>query len=176
MLSPEKIVASSLPVTKSLHLPLLFLFPLPHSQFHFQHLPIALCPMPYAPCALRSAHLLIFQRPTIMTLRSTGHPVQLDGASQLPSFPPSLRGVGLYGPYGFRLVDRAYSSERPEATSHVCLQPYAPCPMPYALCSPSHLPIFFLSRLPQFLHLVPFNIRGRTFDLPACLDNDVRPI
>ena len=29
--------------------------------------------------------------------------------------PHSLRGVGPYGPYGFRLVDRAYSSERPEA-------------------------------------------------------------
>jgi hypothetical protein len=27
----------------------------------------------------------------------------------------SLRGVGHYGPSGFRLVDRAYSSERPEA-------------------------------------------------------------
>jgi hypothetical protein len=32
-------------------------------------------------------------------------------------FPHSAfpRGVGPYGPYGFRLVDRAYSSERPEA-------------------------------------------------------------
>ena len=30
-------------------------------------------------------------------------------------FPTSLRGVGPHGPYGFRLVDRAYSSERPEA-------------------------------------------------------------
>jgi len=29
--------------------------------------------------------------------------------------PHSLRGVSPYGPYGFRLVDRAYSSERPEA-------------------------------------------------------------
>ena len=29
--------------------------------------------------------------------------------------PHSLRGVGPFGPYGFRLVDRAYSSERPEA-------------------------------------------------------------
>jgi hypothetical protein len=30
--------------------------------------------------------------------------------------PKSLRGVGPYGPYGFRLVKRAYNSERPEAT------------------------------------------------------------
>jgi hypothetical protein len=29
--------------------------------------------------------------------------------------PKSLRGVGPYDPYGFRLVERAYSSERPEA-------------------------------------------------------------
>jgi hypothetical protein len=29
--------------------------------------------------------------------------------------PKSLRGVGPYGPYGFLLVERAYSSERPEA-------------------------------------------------------------
>jgi hypothetical protein len=29
--------------------------------------------------------------------------------------PQSLRGVGPYGPSGFRLVERAYSSERPEA-------------------------------------------------------------
>jgi hypothetical protein len=30
--------------------------------------------------------------------------------------PQSLRGVGPYAPYGFRLVEpRAYSSERPEA-------------------------------------------------------------
>jgi hypothetical protein len=33
-------------------------------------------------------------------------------------FQNSLRGVGPYGPYGFRLVDRAYSSERPEAAIH----------------------------------------------------------
>jgi hypothetical protein len=30
--------------------------------------------------------------------------------------PKSLWSVGSYGPYGFRLVERAYSSERPEAT------------------------------------------------------------
>jgi hypothetical protein len=29
--------------------------------------------------------------------------------------PKYLRGVGPYGPYGFRLVERAYRSERPEA-------------------------------------------------------------
>jgi hypothetical protein len=29
--------------------------------------------------------------------------------------PQSLRGVGPYDPSGFRLVERAYSSERPEA-------------------------------------------------------------
>ena len=99
MLSPEKIVASSLPVTKSLRLPLLFLIRLPHpcraivpfvwddggSQFRLHHLPI--------PQSCFS-----------------------------PTFSPS----------------------------HVCLQPYAPCPMPYALCSPSHLPNFFLSTFRSF--------------------------
>ena len=49
--------------------------------------------------------------------------------------PPSLRGLGPYGPYGFRLVDRAYSSERPEATfMHLDIyfytMRYALCPMP----------------------------------------------
>jgi hypothetical protein len=29
--------------------------------------------------------------------------------------PKSLRGIGPYDPSGFRLVERAYSSERPEA-------------------------------------------------------------
>ena len=33
--------------------------------------------------------------------------------------PSSLRGVSPYGPYGFRLVDRAYSSERPEAAFRI---------------------------------------------------------
>jgi len=35
-------------------------------------------------------------------------------AEDEPHFPHSRRGVGI-GPYGFRLVERAYSSERPEA-------------------------------------------------------------
>jgi hypothetical protein len=72
----------------------------------FPRLPSALCPMPYAPCPMPYA---------LCPMRFA-----LCSPSDLPIFPPSifppsLRGVGPYGPYGFRLVDRAYSSERPEA-------------------------------------------------------------
>ena len=99
-------------------------------QSHFPTFSLShVCLQPYAPCALRSAHLPIF--PT----------------SFFPAFPPGRRP----GPYGFRLVDRAYSSERPEADFPRL--PSALCPMPHALCALltfPHLPIFSTSFFPAF--------------------------
>ena len=51
-----------------------------------------------------------------------------------------------------RLIPHYYFSPT-FSSSHVCLQPYALCPMPHALCtlltfSSSHLLNFFVSRLP----------------------------
>jgi hypothetical protein len=98
----------------------------------------------------------------------------------------SLRGVGPNGPYGFRLVDRAYSSERPEAEFPI--PPSAPpSPMlpPFliphsAIHNPKSkdlpipqscfLPTFSSSQplsfhLPLFLHPFAFKIRCWTFDV-----------
>jgi LuxR family maltose regulon positive regulatory protein len=57
-------------------------------------------------------------------------PLPLSQSSNALLIPPSLRGVGPNGPYGFRLVERAYSSERPEAAFPIPPSTTPPVPQP----------------------------------------------
>ena len=111
-----------------------------HNAYRMLHLPFHHLSTP-------SPHLLCSPSSFCSTFLPVSHSLHLPFSPSLSidfssAFPPGRRP----GPYGFRLVDRAYSSERPEADFPRL--PSALCPMPHALCA---LPTFSSSHLLSFL-------------------------